>query len=116
MGRGLCSTTLPSVPGKDQALFSHCAPRDAPAPTPAIATGLHTVWIEEYNHDRIHRRVTDAAGHGADPSVSLALEAQRGAPLATNKQHGRRLSCATATHRSTYKTSQCSSLHQLSQA
>jgi transposase InsO family protein len=51
------------------------------APTPAIATGLHTVWIEEYNHDRIHSRVTDAAGHAQTPVFRVRWKPSAARPL-----------------------------------
>src|SRR5882724_13230436 len=51
------------------------------AQAPAMATGLHTVWIEEYHHDRIHSRVTDAAGHAQAPVFRLRWKPSAACPL-----------------------------------
>jgi len=51
------------------------------AQAPAMATGLHTVWIAEDNHDRIHSRVTDVAGHAQAPVLRLRWKPSAARPL-----------------------------------
>jgi hypothetical protein len=46
-----------------------------------MATGLHAVWIAEYNHDRIHSRVTDTAGHAQAPAFRLRWKPSAARPL-----------------------------------
>ena len=39
------------------------------------------IWIAEYNHDRIHSRVTDAAGHAQVPAFRLHWKPSAARPL-----------------------------------
>ncbi len=71
----------PQYKGKLERFFRTARSEMPRAPTPAIATGLHTVWIEEYNHDRIHSRVTDAAGHAQTPVFRLRWKPSAAHPL-----------------------------------
>jgi hypothetical protein len=71
----------PQYKGKIERFFRTARSEMPRAPTPAIATGLHTVWIEEYNHDRIHSRVTDAAGHAQTPVFRLRWKPSAARPL-----------------------------------
>jgi hypothetical protein len=71
----------PQYKGKIERFFRTARSEMPRAPTPAIATGLHTVWIDEYNHDRLHRRVTDAAGHAQTPVFRLRWKPSAARPL-----------------------------------
>jgi hypothetical protein len=71
----------PQYKGKIERFFRTVRSEMPRAPTPAIAAGLHTVWIEEYNHDRIHSRVTDAAGHAQTPVFRLRWKPSAARPL-----------------------------------
>jgi transposase InsO family protein len=71
----------PQYKGKLERFF-RTARRELPrAQAPEIVTGLHAVWIEEYNHDRIHSRVTDAAGHAQAPVFRLRWKPSAARPL-----------------------------------
>jgi hypothetical protein len=71
----------PQDQGKIERLF-RTARREMPrAPTPAIATGLHTGWSEAYHHDRLHSRVTDAAGQAQPPVFRLRWKPSAARPL-----------------------------------
>src|SRR4029453_17135107 len=73
----------PQYKGKIERFF-RTARREMPrAQTPEMASGLHAVWIAEYNHDRIHSRVTDAAGHAQAPVVRLRWKPRAARPLAS---------------------------------
>jgi transposase InsO family protein len=71
----------PQDTGKIERFF-RTARREMPhAPTPAIATGLPTVWIEASNHDRLHSRVTDAAGHAQTPGFRVRWKPSAARPV-----------------------------------
>ena len=61
----------PQYKGKSERFFRTARSEMPRAQVPELATGLHALWIEEYNHDRIHSRVTDAAGHAQVPAFRL---------------------------------------------
>jgi hypothetical protein len=71
----------PQYKGKIERFFRTARSEMPRAPTPAIATGLHTVWIEAYTHDRIHRRVTDAAGQAQTPVFRVRWKPSAARPL-----------------------------------
>ena len=71
----------PQYKGKIEHFFRTARSEMPRAQAPDIATGLHTVWIEEYNHDRIHSRVTDAAGHAQVPAFRLRWKPSAARPL-----------------------------------
>jgi transposase InsO family protein len=71
----------PQYKGKIERFFRTARSEMPRAQAPAMATGLHTVWIEAYNHDRIHSRVTDAAGHAQAPVFRLRWKPSAARPL-----------------------------------
>ena len=71
----------PQYKGKIERFFRTARSEMPRAQAPAMATGLHAVWIEEYNHDRIHSRVTDAAGHAQVPVFRLRWKPSAARPL-----------------------------------
>ena len=71
----------PQYKGKIERFFRTARSELPRAQAPEIATGLHAVWIEEYNHDRIHSRVTDAAGHAQAPVFRLRWKPSAACPL-----------------------------------
>src|SRR6266446_5530183 len=71
----------PQYKGKIERFFRTARGEMPRAQAPEIATGLHAVWIEKYNHDRIHSRVTDAAGHAQAPVFRLRWKPSAARPL-----------------------------------
>ena len=71
----------PQYKGKIERFFRTARSEMPRAQAPVMATGLHAVWIEEYNHDRIHSRVTDAAGHAQAPVFRLHWKPSGARPL-----------------------------------
>jgi transposase InsO family protein len=71
----------PQYKGKIERFFRTARSEMPRAQTPEMATGLHAVWIEAYNHDRIHSRVTDAAGHAQAPAFRLCWKPSAARPL-----------------------------------
>ena len=71
----------PQYKGKIKRFFRTARSEMPRAQAPKMATGLHAVWIEEYNHDRIHSRVTDAAGHAQAPAFRLRWKPSAARPL-----------------------------------
>jgi len=51
------------------------------ATTPAMAQVLHAVWIETYNHHRVHSRVLDAQGHEQVPDFRFTWKPSAARPL-----------------------------------
>jgi hypothetical protein len=71
----------PQYKGKIERFF-RTARREMPrAQVAEMATGLHDVCIAEYNHDRLHSRVTDAAGHAQAPVFRLRWKPSAVRPL-----------------------------------
>jgi transposase InsO family protein len=71
----------PQYKGKIERFFRTARSEMPRAQVPEIATGLHAIWIAEYNHDRIHSRVTDAAGHAQVPAFRLHWKPSAARPL-----------------------------------
>jgi hypothetical protein len=71
----------PQYKGKIERFFRTARSEMPRAQVPEIATGLHALWIEEYNHDRIHSQVTDAAGHAQVPAFRLRWKPSAARPL-----------------------------------
>src|SRR6195256_236008 len=71
----------PQYKGKIERFFRTARSEMPRAQTPEMATDLHAAWIEEYNHDRIHSRVTDAAGHAQAPVFRLRWKPSAARPL-----------------------------------
>jgi len=71
----------PQHKGKIERFFRTARSEMPRAQTPEMASGLHAVWIAEYNHDRIHSRVTDAAGHAQAPVFRLRWKPSAARPL-----------------------------------
>jgi len=71
----------PQYKGKIERFFRTARSEMPRAQVPEMATGLHAIWIEEYNHDRIHSRVTDAAGHAQVPAFRLRWKPSAARPL-----------------------------------
>jgi hypothetical protein len=71
----------PQYKGKIERFFRTARSEMPRTQMPEIATGLHALWIEEYNHDRIHSRVTDAAGHAQAPAFRLRWKPSAARPL-----------------------------------
>ena len=71
----------PQYKGKLERFFRTARSELPRAQAPAIATGLHAVWREEYHHDRIHSRVTDAAGHAQAPVFRVRWKPSVARPL-----------------------------------
>ena len=71
----------PQYKGKIERFFRTARNEMPRAQTPEMATDLHAAWIEEYNHDRIHSRVTDAAGHAQAPVFRLRWKPSAARPL-----------------------------------
>jgi len=71
----------PQYKGKIERFFRTARSEMPRAQTPEMATGLHAVWIAEYNHDRLHSRVTDAAGHAQAPVFRLRWKPSAARPL-----------------------------------
>jgi transposase InsO family protein len=71
----------PQYKGKIERFFRTARSEMPRAQVPELATGLHALWIEEYNHDRIHSRVTDAAGHAQVPAFRLHWKPSAARPL-----------------------------------
>lgn len=71
----------PQYKGKIERFFRTARSEMPRAQVPEIATGLHAIWIAEYNHDRIHSRVTDAAGHAQVPAFRLRWKPSAARPL-----------------------------------
>jgi transposase InsO family protein len=71
----------PQYKGKIERFF-RTARREMPrAQVAEMAPGLHDVWVEGYNHDRLHSRVTDAAGHAQAPVFRLRWKPSAARPL-----------------------------------
>ena len=67
---------------KEDRTFFRTARSEMPCgQTPEMASGRHAVWITEYNHDRIHSRVTDAAGQAQAPVFRLRWKPSAARPL-----------------------------------
>ena len=73
----------PQYKGKIERFFRTARSEMPRTQMPEIAAGLHALWIEEYNHDRIHSRVTDAAGHAQVPAFRLRWKPSVARPLPT---------------------------------
>jgi hypothetical protein len=71
----------PQYKGKIERLFRTARSEMPRAQVPELAAGLHAKWIEEYNHERIHSRVTDAAGHAQVPVFRLRWKPSAARPL-----------------------------------
>jgi transposase InsO family protein len=71
----------PQYKGKIERFFRTARSEMPRAQAPEMATGLHAAWIAEYNHDRIHSRVTDAAGHAQAPVFRLRWKPSAARPL-----------------------------------
>ena len=71
----------PQYKGKIERFFRTARSAMPRAQVPAMATGLHARWIEEYNPDRIQSRVTDAAGHAQVPAFRLHWQPSAARPL-----------------------------------
>ena len=71
----------PQYKGKIERFFRTARSEMPRAQVPEMATGLHAIWIAEYNHDRIHSRVTDAAGHAQVPAFRLRWKPSAARPL-----------------------------------
>jgi transposase InsO family protein len=71
----------PQYKGKLERFFRTARSELPRAQAPAIATGLHAVWREAYHHDRIHSRVTNAAGHAQAPVFRLRWKPSAACPL-----------------------------------
>jgi transposase InsO family protein len=71
----------PQYKGKIERFFRTARSEMPRAQAPEMATGLHAAWIAEYNHDRIHSRVTDAAGHAQTPVFRLRWKPSAARPL-----------------------------------
>jgi len=71
----------PQYKGKIERFFRTARSEMPRTQVPAMATGLHAIWIAEYNHDRIHSRVTDAAGHAQVPAFRLRWKPSAARPL-----------------------------------
>ena len=67
--------------GKIERFFRTARSEMPRAQVPEIAAGLHAIWIAEYNHDCIHSRVTDAAGHAQVPAFRLRWKPSAARPL-----------------------------------
>jgi transposase InsO family protein len=81
----------PQYKGKIERFFRTARSEMPRAQAPEMASGLHAAWIAEYNHDRIHSRVTDAAGHAQAPVFRL-----RWKPSAARPKPGQHLRYAGA--------------------
>jgi hypothetical protein len=71
----------PQYKGKIERFFRTARSEMPRAQVPEIATSLHAIWIAEYNHDRIHSWVTDAAGHAQVPAFRLRWKPSAARPL-----------------------------------
>ena len=71
----------PQYKGKVERFFRTARSEMPRAQAPEMAAELHAVWIAEYNHDRIHSRVTDAAGHAQAPVFRLRWKPSAARPL-----------------------------------
>ena len=71
----------PQYKGKIERFFRTARSEMPRAQAPEVASGLHAAWIAEYNHDRIHSRVTDAAGHAQAPVFRLRWKPSAARPL-----------------------------------
>jgi transposase InsO family protein len=71
----------PQYKGKIERFFRTARSEMPRAQAPEIVAGLHAGWIEEYNHDRIHSRVTDAAGHAQAPVFRLRWKPSAARPV-----------------------------------
>ena len=71
----------PQYKGKIERFFRTARSEMPRAQAPEMAIGLHAVWIAEYNHARIHSRVTDAAGHAQAPVFRLRWKPSAARPL-----------------------------------
>jgi len=71
----------PQYKGKIERFFRTARSEMPRTQRPEIAAGLHALWIEEYNHDRIHSRVTNAAGHAQVPAFRLHWKPSMARPL-----------------------------------
>ena len=71
----------PQYKGKIERFFRTARSEMPRAQEPEMATALHAGWIAEYNHDRIHSRVTDAAGHAQAPVFRLHWRPSAARPL-----------------------------------
>jgi transposase InsO family protein len=71
----------PQYKGKIERFFRTARREMLRAQGPEMATGLHALWIEEYNHNRIHSRVTDAAGQAHAPGFRLRWKPSAARPL-----------------------------------
>src|SRR5215470_8357548 len=71
----------PQYKGKIERFFRTARSETPRAQGSEMATGLHAGWIAEYNHNRIHSRVTDAAGHAQAPVFRLRWKPSAACPL-----------------------------------
>ena len=71
----------PQYKGKIERFFRTARSEMPRAQAPEMAAELHAVWIAEYNHDRIHSRVTDAAGHAHAPVLRWRWQPSAARPL-----------------------------------
>jgi hypothetical protein len=71
----------PQYKGKIERFFRTARNELPRAQAPAMASELHARWIAEYNHARIHSRVTDAAGHAQAPIFRLRWKPSAARPL-----------------------------------
>jgi hypothetical protein len=71
----------PQSKGKIERFFRTARSEMPRAQGPEMATGLHALWIEEENHHRSHRRVTDAAGHAHAPVLRWRWQPSAARPL-----------------------------------
>jgi transposase InsO family protein len=71
----------PQYKGKIERFFRTARSEMPRAQVPELATGLHARWIAEDNHDRIHSRGTDAAGHAQAPVFRLRWKPSVARPL-----------------------------------
>jgi transposase InsO family protein len=71
----------PQYKGKIERFFRTARSEMPRTQAPEMAPGLHAGWIAEYNHDRIHSRVTDAAGHAQAPVFRFHWRPSAARPL-----------------------------------
>jgi len=71
----------PQYKGKIERFFRTARSEMPRTQVSEMAPGLHAIWIEEYNHDRIHSQVTDAAGHVQVPAFRLRWKPSAARPL-----------------------------------
>jgi transposase InsO family protein len=71
----------PQYKGKIERFFRTARSEMPRTQAPEMAPGLHVGWIAEYNHDRIHSRVTDAVGHAQAPVFRFHWRPSAARPL-----------------------------------